>query len=94
LDAEFVRNAVLMRDCAMSIGRAELERFRPVKRDFGNHSIPGAIAEHAIHAANVEANRRECKRGKRSSSHPAHPDFAKIAIGKPAGFAFDPRLLA
>lgn len=25
--------------------------------------------------------------------NPAHPDFRKIAIGQPAGFAFDPRLL-
>lgn len=25
--------------------------------------------------------------------NPAHPEFAKIAIGKPADFAFDPRLL-
>ena len=26
--------------------------------------------------------------------NPAHPDFKKIAIGKPQRFAFDPRLLA
>ena len=26
--------------------------------------------------------------------NPAHPDFRKIAIGPPAGFAFDPRLPA
>jgi RES domain-containing protein len=26
--------------------------------------------------------------------NPAHPNFRKIAIGQPAGFAFDPRLLA
>ena len=26
--------------------------------------------------------------------NPAHPDFRKISIGKPAPFAFDPRLLA
>lgn len=25
--------------------------------------------------------------------NPAHPDFKKISIGKPKGFAFDPRLL-
>ena len=25
--------------------------------------------------------------------NPAHPDFKKISIGKPQGFAFDPRLL-
>ena len=25
--------------------------------------------------------------------NPAHPDFKKISIGKPAAFAFDPRLL-
>jgi len=25
--------------------------------------------------------------------NPAHPDFGQIAIGKPAKFAFDPRLL-
>jgi RES domain-containing protein len=26
--------------------------------------------------------------------NPAHPDFKKIAVGKPVSFAFDPRLLA